>query len=156
VRTPFSQHVARFVSRADRASYHREAANEALAPARELLNRHGVPFSERVELGDKAQAITRVAKHIGAVQIVMGTARKNSLTRLIEDSVTNRVLELTDTPVEIVAGEAVSTIEAAASPGAAGFASIDAGRSASGSARTASTSWVRRRFFSPPRPVTRA
>ena len=43
VRTPFSQHIARFVSRADRASYHREAADKALAPGRELLKRHGVP-----------------------------------------------------------------------------------------------------------------
>ena len=124
VRTPFSQHIARFVSRADRASYHRDEADRALAPARELLKHHGVPYSERIELGDKAQTITRVAKHIGAAQIVMGTARKNSFTRLVEDSVTNRVLELTDTPVEIVAGEAVSRLERIGVP--AGIAALAA------------------------------
>jgi nucleotide-binding universal stress UspA family protein len=64
-----------------------------------------------VELGDKAETITRVARELRVAQIVMGTARKNSLTRLIEDSVTNRVLELTEVPVQVVAGEAVSVLE---------------------------------------------
>jgi hypothetical protein len=41
----------------------------------------------------------------------MATARKNSLTRLVENSVTNRVLERTTVPVEIVAGNAVSPWE---------------------------------------------
>jgi nucleotide-binding universal stress UspA family protein len=111
VRTPLSQHVARFLSRGTRAGFHRDEADKALAPAREMLKRFGVPYSERVEFGDKAEAITRVAQELGAAQIVMGTARKNSLTRLVEDSITNRVLELTQVPVEIVAGDAVSKLE---------------------------------------------
>ncbi|MCX7176917.1 MAG: hypothetical protein NT159_23960 [Proteobacteria bacterium] len=41
----------------------------------------------------------------------MSTARKNSLTRMLEASVTNRVLELTSVPVEVVAGDAVSNLE---------------------------------------------
>ena len=41
----------------------------------------------------------------------MSTARKNSLTRMIEASVTNRVLELTTVPVEVIAGDAVSKLE---------------------------------------------
>ncbi|MEN3352929.1 MAG: hypothetical protein V7640_1087 [Betaproteobacteria bacterium] len=111
VRTPLSQHVARFLSRGTRGAFHRDEADKALAPAREMLKRFGVPYTEHVELGDKAEAITRLAQELGAAQIVMGTARKNSLTRLVEDSVTNRVLELTQVPVEIVAGEAVSKLE---------------------------------------------
>jgi YjbE family integral membrane protein len=111
VRTPLSQHVARFLSRGTRAAFHVAEAEKALAPARELLQRFGVPCTEHVELGAKAEAITRLAQELGAAQIVMGTARKNSLTRLVEDSVTNRVLELTQVPVEIVAGEAVSKLE---------------------------------------------
>ena len=41
----------------------------------------------------------------------MSTARKNSLTRMLEDSVTHRVLEATPVPVEVVAGDAVSKWE---------------------------------------------
>jgi nucleotide-binding universal stress UspA family protein len=111
VRTPLSQHIARFLSGATRARFHREEADNALGPVRETLRRCGVPYSEHVELGDKAETITRVALSLGAARIVMGTARKNSLTRLVEDSVTNRVLELTQVPVELVAGEAVSSFE---------------------------------------------
>ena len=111
VRTPLSQHVARFLSRGTRASFHRDEADKALSAAREMLKRFGIPHSEHVELGDKAETITRVAHDIGAAEIVMGTARKNSFTRLVEDSVTNRVLELTEVPVQVVAGEAVSKLE---------------------------------------------
>lgn len=41
----------------------------------------------------------------------MSTARKNSLTRLVENSVTTKVLELTPVPVEVVAGDSVSKWE---------------------------------------------
>jgi hypothetical protein len=41
----------------------------------------------------------------------MGTARKNSFTRMVEDSTTNRVLESTSVPVEVISGNAVSKWE---------------------------------------------
>lgn len=122
VRQPFSQHIARFVSRRNRMSYHKEQAEKALQPARALLQRFGVAFTEHVELGDKAETITRVAQDIGANQIVMATARKNSLSRLLDDSTTNRVLELTNVPVEIVAGESVSPFERYGVPAGIGAA----------------------------------
>ena len=118
VRTPLSQHIARFVSGKTRAAFHRDEAAKALAPAVALLKRHGVPFTEHVELGDKAATIIRVASRIGAANIVMATARKNSFTRLIEDSVTNRVLELTQMPVQVLAGNSVSRLESIGVPAA--------------------------------------
>ncbi len=111
VRVPLSQYIARFLSRRDHETYHRQEAERALVPARDLLNRSGVPHTDRVEFGDKAETIRRVAERLGINQIVMGTARKNSLTRVVEDSVTNRVLEIVEVPVEIVVGRAVSRIE---------------------------------------------
>lgn len=111
VRVPLSQYVARFLSRRDHQVYHQQEAERALAPARDMLNRSGVPHTDHVEFGDKAETIRRVAEQLGAQQIVMGTARKNSITRVVEDSVTNRVLEIVDVPVEIVVGRAVSRIE---------------------------------------------
>ncbi len=111
VRVPFSQYVARFLSRRDHQTHHRQEAERALAPARDMLNRSGVPHNDHVEFGDKAETIRRVAEQLGVDQIVMGTARKNSLTRLVEDSVTHRVLEIVEVPVEIVVGRAVSGFE---------------------------------------------
>jgi YjbE family integral membrane protein len=109
--TPFSRHVAQFVNRKNRDSYHRDMADRALSGARDLLNKHSVPHAVHIEFGDKAGIIDRVAQRLHIDQIVMGTARKNSLTRLIEDSVTNRVLEIARVPVEVIAGPSVSRLE---------------------------------------------
>ncbi|HSN41195.1 MAG TPA: universal stress protein [Burkholderiales bacterium] len=122
VRTPLSQHIARFVSRRDRASYHREEAEKALRPACRMLEKSGVPYSAHIELGDRAQIIDRMAKRLHASRIVMGTARKNSLTRMIEDSVTNKVLELASVPVEVIAGDSISKIERYGVPAGVGMA----------------------------------
>lgn len=111
VRTPLPRHVGRFINRRLRSEHHLEEAGKAFAPARALLTRAGVPHQLHVELGDKAQTIDRMARHLGVDRIVMGTARKNSLTRVIEDSVTNGVIERARVPVEVIAGKAVSPLE---------------------------------------------
>jgi hypothetical protein len=41
----------------------------------------------------------------------MSAARKNSLTRMLEDSVTCKVLEATTVPVAVIAGNTVSPAE---------------------------------------------
>jgi ribulose kinase len=70
-------------------------------------------------VGARAIEICRTAKNLGVHHVVLGTARKNSITRMLEDSVTNRVLELTSVPVEVVAGNAVSGWERRGLPAAA-------------------------------------
>src|SRR6185503_10714450 len=111
VQAPFSRHIAQFVSKRARDDFHREQAEKALAPARELLAHHGVPFSAHVRLGDKAKMIVDEARRLRCERIVMATARKNSITRMLEDSVTNKVLERTSVPLEIVAGDDISKFE---------------------------------------------
>jgi YjbE family integral membrane protein len=118
VRRPFSELVARFTPRGSRESYHWEAAEKALAPARALLARESVPHIDHVELGDRAETITGIARTLGVGLIAMGTARKNSVTRLLEDSVTYRVLGLAESPVEVIVGPAVSKLELAGIPAA--------------------------------------
>jgi YjbE family integral membrane protein len=111
IQPPFSRHIARFVSRRNRAAFHREQGEKALQSARRLLENHGVPYAVHIEIGDKAKVIVSAARRLRCGQIVMATARKNSLTRMIEDSTTNKVLELTTVPVEVISGEAVSPWE---------------------------------------------
>ncbi|MBS1217904.1 MAG: Integral rane protein TerC, partial [Proteobacteria bacterium] len=48
VRVPLSQYVARFLSRRDHDTYHRQEAERALAPARDLLNRAGIRHTDHV------------------------------------------------------------------------------------------------------------
>jgi nucleotide-binding universal stress UspA family protein len=111
VQTPFSKDIARFVSRKSRDNYHRDEAAKAFKPIRRMLDAANVAYSVHVEVGRKAEVITETARRLGCDHIVMATARKNSLTRMLEASVTNRVVELTTVPIEVIAGDSVSKVE---------------------------------------------
>jgi nucleotide-binding universal stress UspA family protein len=80
----------------------REAADKALADARQQLEAAGLPYEERVEFGDVAGTIVRVAKEAGCEQIVMGTRGLGSIAGLLLGSVTTKVLHLADVPVTLV------------------------------------------------------
>jgi YjbE family integral membrane protein len=111
VQRPFSRYVARFLSKTSLDNWYRDEAEKALSPCRKLLEQHGVPHSLHIEKGEKAEVIVAAAKRLNCDMIVMSTARKSSLTRMVEASVTNRVLELTTVPVEVIAGGEVSSLE---------------------------------------------
>lgn len=111
VQPRLSRHVSRWINRRNRDDFYAEQADAALRDAHALLDAAGVPHQTHWRAGDRATEICRCANELGAHHIVMGTARKNSLTRMLEDSVTNAVLEKTTVPVEVVAGAAVSQAE---------------------------------------------
>jgi YjbE family integral membrane protein len=111
VQPPLSRHIARFVSQHDRTSWHQDQAAERMASAVALLAQSGVPHEVHWKVGDRAAEICAAAERLGVHHIVMGTARKSSITRMLEDSVTNKVLENTPVPVEVVAGDAISKWE---------------------------------------------
>ena len=111
VQPPFSRHIAQFIGRKARDTFHHDEAEKALRPARQLVEKFGVPYSAHVKVGRKASTIVDEAQRLRCDRIVMSTARKNSLTRMLEDSTTNKVLEQTSVPVEVIAGESVSKLE---------------------------------------------
>ena len=111
VQAPFSSYLTRFVSRKNVRDYHQDQAQKALRPIRQILDGFGIPYAVHMEVGDRAECITATARRLHCDHIVLSAARKNSLTRLVENSTTNRVLELTSVPVEIIAGNAVSRWE---------------------------------------------
>ena len=104
VTTPFSQDVARFFRRQELDAFHEERAGRALGSARFILDQARVPYAYHVELGHAAETIHHAAERLGVDQIVIGTARKGSLARLIQDSVTGRLLKMTRVPVEVIVG----------------------------------------------------
>ena len=120
VQPPFSRYIARFVSRKALHDYYLDEAEKALRPIRQMLDGFGIPYSVHTEVGERANRIVDTARRLRCDQIVMSTARKNSLTRLVENSVTNKVLELTSVPVEVIAGDAVSRWERYGIPAALG------------------------------------
>ena len=122
VQAPFSSYLTRFVSRKNVRDYHHDEAEKALRPSRQLLDSFGIPYAVHVEIGERAQCITATARRLHCDHIVLSAARKNSLTRLVENSTTNRVLELTSVPVEIIVGDSVSRWERYGIPASLGTA----------------------------------
>lgn len=120
VQAPFSQHVSNFSSHSARKEFHQEEAEKALAPARQILAHSGIPFTVHTEVGDKADCIVTAARRLQCDVIVMSTARKSSLVRWVEDSVTNQVIARTTVPVEVIAGEAASKLERVGIPAGVG------------------------------------
>jgi len=111
VQPPFSSYVTRWIDRKTINEAHLEASELALRPARQMLDEVCVPYSVHLAVGGKASSIAEFARQFRCDHIVIGTARKNSLIRTIEGSVTNKVLELTTVPVIAVAGDPPSTWE---------------------------------------------
>jgi YjbE family integral membrane protein len=111
VQPRLSRHISRFVGRRERQAYMHDRADAALASAVALVIQAQVPYQTHWVTGDRAEEICRIAARLGVHHIVMGTARKNSITRMLEDSVTHRVLETTPVPVEVITGDAVSRWE---------------------------------------------
>lgn len=111
VQAPFSKHICDFSSKSARAEFHEEQASLALAPVRQVLDEAGVPYTVHVEVGDKADCIVATARRLQCDCIVMSTGRKSSLVRMVEQSVTNQVIERTTVPVEVIAGEPASKLE---------------------------------------------
>jgi nucleotide-binding universal stress UspA family protein len=120
--TRLPQEITRFISQHDIDAYHHDEAEKTLNPARELLTQFAVPFESHVGKGDKAEVIHKTAQAMGINEIVIGTGRKNSFTRLIEGSLTNRVMELSDVPVEVIAQGEESKLEKYGLPAGIGAA----------------------------------
>jgi len=120
VQHPFPSHVGRFFSREDLDEAYAEAALQAAASARQLLDEAGLVYTFHQAVGDQAQEIAALADRLGCDAIVMGTARKSAVLRALESSVTTRVIELTHVPVTVVAGDAPSAAERLALPAALG------------------------------------
>ena len=111
VQPRLSHHIGRFVSRHDREGWQQDRADAATARAVALLVQTGVPHHMHWAVGDRAAEICRTADRLGVHHIVMGSARRNSITRMLENSVTSQVLETTSVPVEVVPGDAISKWE---------------------------------------------
>ena len=70
--------------------------------AHRLLDAAGIPHARRIELGDAAATIARVAREAGCDFIAMGTRGTGALSGLVMGSVATKVLHLADAPVMLV------------------------------------------------------
>ena len=106
-----SRYLTRFVPSGNVRLFQQERAEKALEAAVDLLSRAGVEHSVHMDKGDAAEAIVACAEKTKSQKIVIGTTRKNALARFFQGSVVNKVMALTDLPVEVVAKENATRLE---------------------------------------------
>jgi nucleotide-binding universal stress UspA family protein len=109
VRTPISLQAACWLSGRDHAAFEREA--KALRPVCDLLDAFHIRYVVHVELGDRAPVIVAMARRLDVDRIVLGAARDNTLIRLTEDPVIEKVIDFAEVPVDVVASKSISRLE---------------------------------------------
>ena len=92
---------SRFVSKTMIAEHQRRAADEALAPARALIERLKVDARTYAAIGEPAVTIVAFAKKHRCTGIVMGTRGQGRIAGLMLGSVATKVLYLATCPVTI-------------------------------------------------------
>ncbi len=105
------RHISKFLSKNTINDWHSERANIATASASKLLEKLGLHFSVVFASGEKGAVLMQEAKELGCDRIVIGTSKKNSLSRLFENSTTAQLLETSDIPVEVITGKSISKLE---------------------------------------------
>ena len=105
------RHIGKFFSKTDIQEWQAERAKNTAKLAVEFLERAGVKFSFSYASGDKGEALHDEAVRLGCNRIVIGSAKKNSLSRLFENSTTAKLLEICDMPVEVVTGKSLPLLE---------------------------------------------
>jgi YjbE family integral membrane protein len=105
------RHISKFLSKQNIHEWHAERASQAAASASSYLEKQGLNFSFTFVCGDKGNAIRDEAIRLECDRIVIGTSKKNSLSRLFENSTTAKLLEISDIPVEVVTGSSLPALE---------------------------------------------
>jgi nucleotide-binding universal stress UspA family protein len=92
-----------------RKSVDPHAGYRQLEPSRALLEKLHVPCTVHLhEAEDRARGIRIMARRIAAERIVLGTARRWSLTRLGQDALIEELLETAPVPVTLVSGKSAA------------------------------------------------
>ncbi len=105
------RHISKFLSRQTINEWHAERAKLAVTSTIEYLAKSDVEFSYTYVCGDKGIAIRDEAERLECTRIVLGVSKKNSLSRLFENSTTAQLLEISGIPVEVITGDALSPLE---------------------------------------------
>jgi nucleotide-binding universal stress UspA family protein len=105
------RHIGKFFSKGDIQEWQTERAKQAAKSAADYLENAGVSFSFTYVTGDKGEALRDEAQRLGCSRIVIGSAKKNTLSRLFENSTTAKLLEISDIPVEVITGKSIPVLE---------------------------------------------
>lgn len=94
--------VRRLIKPEELARMERDWAEGALSPAREILTKGKVKFTEHFEQGEVAKTVVELCERLQCDGIVMGTRGMSAIGDLLLGSVANKVLHLAKVPVTFV------------------------------------------------------
>jgi len=114
------RHIAQLVCKENRESFYRDEAEKALRPVLRMLDNARMSYSVHMKVGSKPSTIAATASRLGCDRIVIAAARKSVLARMLENSVTDTLPELTPIPIVRIAGRRASMAERYGVPATAG------------------------------------
>ena len=82
--------------------YYREEGEAALAEAKKLLDRAGIPYREQVLIGEPAEMIVKHAGKTGCDLVAVGAKGRGALGDMLLGSTVTKLLHLSDMPVLLV------------------------------------------------------
>ncbi|HUG56995.1 MAG TPA: universal stress protein [Candidimonas sp.] len=97
-----SGNVKRFFSSEAINDYYQDEGQNALQPAKAILDEAGVAYTEEIAVGPVAQTIADYAKTKECDMIIMGTRGLGAISGFVLGSVTTKVLSLVDIPVALI------------------------------------------------------
>ncbi len=94
--------LGRHVRRTDLDGYYHDEGMTALAPARKLLDKAGVPYAFHIGVGEIGETVAKYVKELSAQQIAMGTRALGPVAGMLLGSVTADVVQAVDIPIVLV------------------------------------------------------
>ncbi len=111
VQPKFYRHISKFLSKQTILEWQAEKAKFAAKSSAQFLEKAGVNYSFSFVSGEKGVALHDEAKRLSCSRIVIGTAKKNSLNRIFENSTTAKLLDICDIPVEVITGKSLPILQ---------------------------------------------
>lgn len=94
--------AARHVRRRDLDAYYRDEGMPALAPARKLLDKAGIPHALHIGVGEVGETVAKYVKKLSAQQVAMGTRGLGPVAGMLFGSVTTKVAHAVNVPIVVV------------------------------------------------------
>jgi nucleotide-binding universal stress UspA family protein len=94
--------VARHVRRSDLDAYYHDEGMAALAPARKLLDKAGVPHAVHIGVGEVGETVAKYVKKLSAQQVAMGTRGLGPVAGMLLGSVTTKIVHAVSVPIVLV------------------------------------------------------
>jgi nucleotide-binding universal stress UspA family protein len=102
VQHPLHGEVGMFLDADQVRAFHHDEGAKALASARELLDKAGIPYLVHIGVGNSAEVIVQYAKEKACDQIIMSARGLGSVAALLLGSVATKVIHLSEIPVLLV------------------------------------------------------